>query len=139
MNLCKRMLPFLLASLAATAEADVVVIVSAKSPVASLTKEQVSDIFLAKATTFPGGGAATPVEQVEGAAPRDEFHSKVTGKAGAQLKAYWSKLVFTGKASAPKELPDSAEVKKLVAGDPGLVGYIDKSAVDGSVKVVLSP
>jgi hypothetical protein len=45
-------------------------------------------------------------------------------------------LVFSGKGQAPKELADNAAVKKAVATDPKAVGYIDKSAVDGSVKVV---
>jgi ABC-type phosphate transport system substrate-binding protein len=44
--------------------------------------------------------------------------------------------VFTGKATPPKELPSSAEVVKAVSADPNAIGYIDKSAVDGSVKVV---
>ncbi len=122
-----------------SAQADIVVVVGTQAPVSSLSKEQVADIFLAKSATFPGGGPATPIEQTESAAPRQEFHSKVTGKSGAQLKAYWSKLVFTGKATAPQELADSAAVKQQVASNPALIGYIDKSAVDGSVKVVFTP
>jgi ABC-type phosphate transport system substrate-binding protein len=36
----------------------------------------------------------------------------------------------------PKEAGDSAAVKKAVAADPKAIGYIEKSAVDASVKVV---
>ena len=36
----------------------------------------------------------------------------------------------------PKEVGDSAAVKKAVAADPKAIGYIEKSAVDGSVKVL---
>jgi hypothetical protein len=32
----------------------------------------------------------------------------------------------------------AAEVKKFVAGNPDAIGYIEKSAVDGSVKVLLT-
>lgn len=56
----------------------------------------------------------------------------------AQVKALWSRLVFSGKGQPPKELADSASVKKAVAADPKVVGYIEKSAVDGSVKVLFS-
>jgi ABC-type phosphate transport system substrate-binding protein len=31
----------------------------------------------------------------------------------------------------------SADVKKAVTTDPNTIGYIEKSAVDGSVKVIL--
>jgi hypothetical protein len=44
--------------------------------------------------------------------------------------------VFSGKVQPPKEAADAAAVKKAVAADPKAVGYIEKSAVDGTVKVV---
>ncbi len=37
------------------------------------------------------------------------------------------------------DLPSDAEAKKFVAANPNAIGYIDKAAVDGSVKVVLTP
>lgn len=64
--------------------------------------------------------------------------SKATGRNAAQIKATWAKLLFTGKGNPPKEVSGNAEVKKFVAGNPAAIGYIDKAAVDGSVKVVLS-
>ena len=121
-----------------SAWADIAVVVSAKSPVGNLTQEQVSQIFLGKTSAFPGGQPALPIDQAEGQASRDEFYSKVTGKSAAQLKAYWSKLIFTGKGQPPKEVANTAEVKKLVANNPNTIAYIEKGAVDSSVKVVFS-
>ena len=54
------------------------------------------------------------------------------------MKAAWSRLVFSGKATPPKEMANSADMKKFVAGNPDAIGYIEKSAVDSSVKVVFS-
>ncbi|TAL08754.1 MAG: phosphate ABC transporter substrate-binding protein [Porticoccaceae bacterium] len=122
-----------------TVHAGVVVVVGAKSAVISLDKAQVSDIFLGKVATFPSGAQAVPVDQAEGSGQREEFHAKVTGKNGAQLSAYWSKLVFSGKASPPKEVPGEADVKVLVTANPNLIGYIDSAAVDASVRVVFAP
>lgn len=120
------------------AQADTVVVVSAKCPASALTKEQSSDIFMGKATTFPGGGSATPLDQPESSPLRDEFYTKVTGKSAAQAKSYWSKLSFTGKGTPPKEGQNSADIKKQVADNPNLVSYIEKSAVDASVKVIFA-
>ena len=128
---------FTLASAAATA--DVVVVTSAKAGAATLNKQQVSDIFLGKASTVPDGKQVVPIDQADSSAFRDEFHSKVTGKSGAQLKSFWSKQVFSGKGTPPKEVANSAEVKKLVADNPNMIGYIDKAVVDASVKVVMTP
>lgn len=128
----------LLTLTAATASAEVVVVVSAQSEVKSLSKAQVSQLFLNKAVSFPGGGSATPVDQADGGT-RNEFYTKVTGKDSAQLKAYWSQLTFTGKAQRPKQLGGGADVRKFVAGSPTAIGYIDAGDVDGSVRVVLKP
>lgn len=123
----------------ALAHADVVVVVASGSPVSSLTADQVAQLFTGKADTFPGGGKAVPIDQAEGSADRNAFHAKVTGKDAAQLKAYWSKLIFAGKGQPPKEVASGADVKKAVAADPAAIGYLDKSLVDGSIKVVLAP
>jgi ABC-type phosphate transport system substrate-binding protein len=119
-------------SAAAPAQAELVVVVGAKSPAANMSDEQVAQVFLGKSQ------AMTPVDQPESAPIRAEFYKKVAGKDAAQAKALWSKLVFTGKASLPKEMAGNAEVKKAVAADPKAIGYIEKSALDGSVKAVLS-
>lgn len=124
--------------LAGLAQAQVAVIVNAKSAAAAMTADQVASIFLGKSTTLPSGATAAPADQPDSAAVRDQFYTKVTGKQAAQVKAAWSRLVFSGKGTPPKELASSAEVKKFVAANPDAIGYIEKSAVDASVKVVLS-
>ncbi|WIT09919.1 hypothetical protein PFX98_13335 [Paucibacter sediminis] len=127
-----------LLSLGAAAQAQVAVIVNPKSPTASMTADQVASIFLGKSNTLPSGATAAAVDQPESAAVREQFYTKVTGKQAAQVKAAWSRLVFSGKATPPKELASSAEVKKFVAGNADAIGYVEKSAVDGSVKSVLT-
>ena len=139
MNFHQFALTLLLVTASSLACADVVVVVSAKSPVSQVSKDQLAGIYLAKSSTFPGGVEAVPVNQSEGAHAREEFQSKVIGKSDAQLKSYWTALVFSGKGVPPKEVANSAEVKKLVSVNPNMVGYIDKSDVDGSVKVILAP
>ena len=123
----------------AAAHAEVVVVMASNSNVSTLSQAQVSQIFLAKSLALPGGGSATPIDQDEGAATRNDFYSTVTGKDAAQMKAYWSQLMFTGKAQRPRKVSGDAAVKTAVAGTPGAIGYINASAVDGSVKVVLRP
>ena len=112
-----------------TANADVVVIVSAKSTASTMTADQIAQIYLGKSTQMkPMDSGDTPT--------RSQFYTKVAGKDAAQIKAIWSKLVFTGKATPPQELPTSADVVKAVASNPDSVGYVDRAAVDSSVKVV---
>ena len=110
--------------------AEVVVVVNAKAAESSMTKDQVAQFFLGKSA------AMTPIDQAEESPLRGEFYKKVTDKDASQAKALWSKLVFTGKATMPKEVANSAAVKAAVAANPKAIGYMDKASVDASVKVV---
>jgi ABC-type phosphate transport system substrate-binding protein len=117
--------------------ADLVVIVSAKNPVTALRADQVTAIFLGQTARFPDGAEAVPLDQRVGSQARDEFYARVANRTPVLLKAYWSKMVFTGRGQPPAEAPDSAAVRRKVAENPDAIGYIDRSALDASVRPVL--
>ncbi|HWZ62986.1 MAG TPA: hypothetical protein VNX02_08190 [Steroidobacteraceae bacterium] len=116
--------------LAAAAHADELVVIG-NAACTSLSKDQVSDLYLGKSQGMK------LIDQPASAPIKAAFYQQVSGHDLSQVKATWSRLIFTGKAQPPKELPDSAAVKKAVAADPKAIGYVEKSAVDGSVKVIL--
>lgn len=120
----------------AVVHAEIAVIVSASNANSALDQDTISRVFLGKTSTFPDGSQAIPVDQNEGSASREAFNDKVLGKSSSQLKAYWSRLIFTGKGTPPKESGSDADIKNLVAKNPNLIGYVDSSVVDSSVKVV---
>jgi ABC-type phosphate transport system substrate-binding protein len=128
-----------MSSVTASAYADVVVIVSAKSPITSLTAEQTAKIFLGKIDTFPNDSDAIPIDQIEGSTIRDEFYSKVVHKSFSQVTAYWAKAIFTGDGRPPVMLESDVAVRKAIANNPNAIGYIDKSAINRSVRVILAP
>lgn len=117
---------------------EIAAVVSSKTPVPALTSAQLADIFLGRTNRFPDGTPAMPCDLAEGSALRDEFYSRVVGKSAAQVKAYWSKIIFTGRGRPPREVTTSAEAKKLVAENPGVICYIDRALVDATVHVVLA-
>jgi ABC-type phosphate transport system substrate-binding protein len=121
----------LIASGASTAHAgDVVVIVNPASK--PISKQQLADLYLGR------GVGWIPFDQSDDSAIYTEFYKKATGHDVAQIKAVWSQILFTGRGLLPKQLHDSEAVKKAVAANPKAVGYIEKSAVDASVKVALA-
>jgi len=115
---------------------DPVVIVNPKNPLSALAPEQIEWLFLSKRSDFPGGGIAKPVNLPEGNRLRDEFYEKTSRKDAAQLKSYWARLIFTGKALPPKELASEAEIKKYVSSTLEGIGYISKESIDNTVKAV---
>ena len=117
--------------------AELVVIVSARSTAPALRNDQVAAIFLGQSAQLPDGAYVTAIDQQVGSATRDEFYARVAAKSPALLKAYWSKLLFTGRGQPPREVGGDTAVRKLVAETPGLIGYIERSALDATVRPVL--
>lgn len=137
-TLFKMLTAVIVTACAGSASAQIAVVVSAKSDVAAMTSDQVAALFLGKSDKFPAGGKASLLDQAQGSPVRVSFYEKVAGKNESQVKAVWSRLAFSGTGTPPKEVANSAEVKKLVAANPNAVGYIEKSAVDASVKVIMT-
>jgi ABC-type phosphate transport system substrate-binding protein len=123
----------------APVNADVVAVVSADSPIVTLSKTQVISIFLGKTTRFPDGSAAVPIDQEEGSATRDEFYARFAAMSAAQVKALWARIIFTGRGQPPKAAGTTLELKKLLRTDPSAIGYLDPSQLDSGLKVVLTP
>jgi len=122
---------------AAPASAELVVIVSSRNPAPAMSADQVAAIFLGQAGRFPDGAQAVALDQELGSAQRDGFYRQVAGKSPALLKAHWSKMVFTGRGQPPREAVGDAAVRRLVAENPSLIGYIERAALDASVRPVL--
>jgi ABC-type phosphate transport system substrate-binding protein len=115
-----------------TASAGVVIIGNPSA--ADMSLADAKKVFLGK-----GDASIVVYELDEGSAIRSEFHNAVTGKSDTQLKAFWSKQVFTGKGNPPATVSSAAAMKSAVASNPSAVGYIDEADVDGSVKIILKP
>lgn len=127
----------ILSGVTMVSQAGVAVVVGASSPLAgsTMSEDDVNKVFLGKSKDH-NGVQVVPVDQNEGTAARDDFYTNVIKKSEAQLKSYWSRLIFTGKGQAPQVVGSDADVKSMVASNPNLVGYISEGAVDGSVKVL---
>lgn len=121
---------------AGSAAQDVVPVVSAKSPVKELSAGQVADIFLGKTNRFPDGTPAVPIDLQEESAARERFYAQYTGKSPAQVKAHWSKIIFTGRGQPPMQANDPVQARKMIAENPNAIGYIDNTLVDSSVRVL---
>ena len=109
---------------------ELVVIVN--SGAEGISRDQIADLYLGRS------GGLTPIDQPANSPIYAEFYRKATGRDVAQVKAIWSKIIFTGRGLPPKQMADSVAVKKAVAANPKAIGYIDKSALDASVKVALT-
>ena len=112
------------------------VIVNQNSSVSSLTKDQISKLFLKKVTRFTDGTTALPVDLVSDSSVRQAFSEDIHGQSVASVRKYWQKQIFSGRGVPPTEKPNDQEVIAYVAANPGAIGYVSASTQTGSVKVI---
>lgn len=101
----------------------------------NLSETDIKNLFSGKQKSFPDGNAAIVLTLPEGDSYLTDFNSKVLGKSDSQMKAYWSKVMFTGKGTPPKEVSQE-EMLKLVAENPSTIGIIDAGKASGAVRIL---
>ena len=110
------------------------IVVGKSSAFASMDLDMAKKVFLGREISMNGQNIAV-IYQGEGPT-RTDFETRVLNKTGSDLTAYWSKLIFTGKATPPLEAGGDDGVKALVGRINGSVGYVSDAAIDDSVKVL---
>ncbi len=125
---------------AAAAGDSIVVIVNSANPVDNLSVADLKKIFLSDRSKWDTGKSVAPVMPGPGAAERVAFLKAVCGMSDADFSKYFVTAAFTGKdVTPPKEVSSAHDVKSVVAGSPGAIGFVkasDFSAGDNGVKAV---
>ena len=131
------LLATLLAALhAGHASADLVVVANPKSGIERMTKEEVIFVFLGRWRQLPSGLPAKPVDSPVDSSEHDAFYRQLVNKDSADIKAYWSRLMFSGSTRPPISTQSREEQIKVLASTPGAIGYMERSATDSRIKIV---
>ena len=120
----------------ANAAPDVVVVVSTDSAMTSLSRTLLADIYLGRTHNMPDGTPIVPLDQSEASTLHGEFYEEFLDKSPAQIKAHWSKLIFTGRGRPPRSVANSEQMAAVVAENPGAIGYVDAGQIDSRLRVV---
>jgi ABC-type phosphate transport system substrate-binding protein len=112
------------------------IIINSDSDVTSLSKKQVSQLFLKKVKTWDNNLKVTPVDLPASANTRDRFSREIHGKSVNAVKAYWQQRVFSGRDVPPLEKETDASVLAFVRANPGAIGYVSANADVNGVKVI---
>jgi ABC-type phosphate transport system substrate-binding protein len=100
------------------ASAQAYVIVVNEAGPASLSRDDVSRIFLKKNSQL------TPVDQDKDAKVRSTFTKAILGRPLSAIISYWQQQIFSGGDSPPVEKASDAEVLAFVRGNPKAIGYV---------------
>lgn len=126
---------------AASSKRELVVIVNKANVVGSITRAELSSIYLGKRKMWSNGDIVKPCDLHESGVDEEQatigqFTARYINKDMSSLKSYWIKMIFSGKGEPPPVFKKPEEVIRFVSEDPGSLGYLYSDQVTGAVRVV---
>ena len=113
-----------------------VVIVNKSNNVSSLSKSQVSRMFLKKVFTWKDGSPVKPIDLTPGSEVRKSFSQEIHGRNVYSIKNYWQQMIFAGRDVPPLEKETDQEIIDYVNQNPNAIGYISPESSLEKVKVI---
>jgi len=119
------------------ATADVAIVVHPDNREADVTSEELVRILRQDQQRWRAGGRIYLVFQSSGSPAREVVLRRVFRMNDVELKQFWLGRLYRGEiASFPYVAPSDAAVKRIVGLAPHALGFVDRSAVDATVKVL---
>jgi hypothetical protein len=101
------------------------------------SKEELARIYRRQTLFWKDGARVIPVNLPANHPLRRSFSRLVLGALPEDLATYWNEQYFHG-ISPPYVLASEEAVLQFVAATPGAIGYVNTTAVNGPVRVLLS-
>lgn len=121
---------------ASPALSEIVLVSANDGAIAHISREEAEQLYLGRLSALRDG---TPVRLLD-LAPgptRNVFYQQLIGKNPTQTRAYWSRIVFTGRARPPREVAGPEELRNALSQDLNLVGYLPVDELSTGLRILL--
>jgi hypothetical protein len=113
------------------------VVVGKTNPATHVTKADLRRMVLGEVNSWPsGGGKVLVVIATPGDPARAAMLKDICGMSESDFGKYIAQKAFGGEGAAPKTLPSTAVVVKVVQLTPGGLGIVAAGDVNDTVKVL---
>jgi hypothetical protein len=129
---------FTILALAASgfAQSSFAVVVSKSNPATHVTKAQLRRMVMGEMNAWPAGGKVAVMLPGPGDPARVAMLKEVCGMSESDFGKYIAQKAFGGDTTAPKILPSTAVVAKVVQLTGGSVGIVSAGDVNDAVKLL---
>jgi len=121
---------------ACAAGSDLVLVANRGVAISQINQDQLTQIFLGQMKSWPDTTPVAPVDWSEGTSERKSFYGDVLHRSLGQVRAYWARQEFTGNGYPPPKMSTADAILQFVKATPGAVAYVERSQVNGTVKVI---
>lgn len=113
---------------------EMAIITNAKSLKSSVSKAKLKRLFLAKSNYI--NGVRLQVIELSTSSYKEDFYQYLTDKNVVQLRSYWTRLIFTGKALPPKQFATKEELLKQMQEKKNIVTYLPTDEVPATMYIL---
>lgn len=126
----------ILLGFSSVATSQTVMVVNQDNSISSITKSQISGIFLGNSTKWSNGMKAIPVDQAKTTKAGKAFLANIVGMTESEYKNLWVEKMLSGEAEPPPLKSSDAEVISYVKENIGAVGYVSAASATNGVKIL---
>jgi len=112
-----------------------IVVVAKGSPIKDISKSELKRLFMGDNVVVEGK-KLVPFNLARGTPERDGFDKCVLGMTGEVVQRFWVDRKIRGQSEAPRSLPSSAIVLKVITKFPGAIAYIPEQDITADVQAV---
>ena len=117
-----------------TVQAEIVVVSSRGLNSATLSDNAVRQLFSGQLKVIKGI-TLQALDLPAGNTYRDDFYRQLMGRSPEQMRAYWTRLIFTGQGKPPREVTSAQELITLL-GSGNYIGYLPVDALTSQLQVL---
>lgn len=111
------------------------IVVNPANPATSISKDDLSRIFLKQSTKFRDGHGASPVDLPVSSPVRESFSKSILGKPSSAVDAFWQQQIFSGRDIPPPQRNESAAISFVRSNENG-IAYVSSGADTHGLKVI---
>jgi len=101
-----------------------VIVVHPSSPVTSVERKFLAEVFLRRTTRWADDTPIRPVDLEPDSPARGRFSQEILSRSVAAVRNYWQQRIFSGEGLPPPELAGEEAVLTYVSSHPGAIGYV---------------
>jgi ABC-type phosphate transport system substrate-binding protein len=125
----------------AQSEETVVILLNARNPTQTLTKAELTKIFLGQTAFWHGVVPVKVLLRPDGSIAAKLFYESVLSMTPQAFRKHWDELQLAGRGVAPRVLGSAEELAGAIAQAPGSIGFGLASeawtlAANKSIKVI---
>lgn len=110
-----------------------VVVVSSRAGSASLSREEIRNIYTGKTTFWPNNTPVRAYNRPAGSPAGRKFFRSLLGMSASAFREHWNELQLSGGGIAPATVTSAESILARVAGASGAIGYVLESELPAAV------